>query len=143
MATKLSDGGLEGLDEIFEMLSKLDSINYKKILDEVTRGADIELRNTAPTRARGSQNSKRHIQLFDESEWRYGASVRLGIPREVNWDEYKGLHFNDKGFHPRGSQTYVTIHQGWFDDGTKEVRKRVLQQGSRLLLNEVDRCIKG
>lgn len=131
---------IKGLDKLMKKLESLTDLDTQTIVEDCGEKLRKSIQNEA--------------REFSDEEYQYilkgqtkvyntnSASIQVGLLNtEANFDDYKGLYFNNYGFELWKNGKYYAPHLGWFDTAVENARKEIITDMKEQLKNEIKKKV--
>lgn len=131
---------IKGLDKLMKKLESLTDLDTQTIVEDCGEKLRKSIQNEA--------------REFSDEEYQYilkgqtkvyntnSASIQVGLLNtEANFDDYKGLYFNNYGFELWKNGKYYAPHLGWFDTAVENARKEIIANMKEQLKNEIKKKV--
>lgn len=132
---------INGLNDLISDLQKKTNKGILPKMDSLKKSADYlaeKIKGVAPVcdehTKHGRDLIKAHIKIDNKSL----KVIDVGLKDLGDFEDYKGLWFNQYGFHPRRSATYVEKHKMWFDKACLLYQDDVYKQIYNIVLKDLD-----
>ena len=127
---------IKGLDKLMKKLESLTDLDTQTIVEDCGEKLRKSIQNEA--------------REFSDEEYQYilkgqtkiynsnSASIQVGLLNtEANFEDYKGLYFNNYGFELWKNGKYYAPHIGWFDTAVVNAKKEIIADMKEQLKNEI------
>ena len=131
---------IKGLDKLMKKLESLTDLDTQTIVEDCGEKLRKSIQNEA--------------REFSDEEYQYilkgqtkvyntnSASIQVGLLNtEANFDDYKGLYFNNYGFELWKNGKYYSPHVGWFDTAVENAKKEIITDMKEQLKNEIKKKV--
>lgn len=131
---------IKGLDKLMKKLESLTDLDTQTIVEDCGEKLRKSIQNEA--------------KEFSDEEYQYilkgqtkiynsnSASIQVGLLNtEANFEDYKGLYFNNYGFELWKNGKYYAPHIGWFDTAVENAKKEIITDMKEQLKNEIKKKV--
>lgn len=131
---------IKGLDKLMKKLESLTDLDTHTIVEDCGEKLRKSIQNEA--------------KEFSDEEYQYilkgqtkiynsnSASIQVGLLNtEANFEDYKGLYFNNYGFELWKNGKYYAPHIGWFDTAVENAKKEIITDMKEQLKNEIKKKV--
>lgn len=131
---------IKGLDKLMKKLESLTDLDTQTIVEDCGEKLRKSIQNEA--------------REFSDEEYQYilkgqtkiynsnSASIQVGLLNtEANFEDYKGLYFNNYGFELWKNGKYYAPHIGWFDTAVVNAKKEIIADMKEQLKNEIKKKV--
>ena len=131
---------IKGLDKLMKKLESLTDLDTQTIVEDCGEKLRKSIQNEA--------------REFSDEEYQYilkgqtkiynsnSASIQVGLLNtEANFEDYKGLYFNNYGFELWKNGKYYAPHIGWFYTAVKNAKKEIITDMKEQLKNEIKKKV--
>ena len=131
---------IKGLDKLMKKLESLTDLDTQTIVEDCGEKLRKSIQNEA--------------REFSDEEYQYilkgqtkiynsnSASIQVGLLNtEANFEDYKGLYFNNYGFELWKNGKYYAPHSGWFDTAVENAKKEIITDMKEQLKNEIKKKV--
>lgn len=131
---------IKGLDKLMKKLESLTDLDTQTIVEDCGEKLRKSIQNEA--------------REFSDEEYQYilkgqtkiyntnSASIQVGLLNtEANFEDYKGLYFNNYGFELWKNGKYYAPHIGWFDTAVENAKKEIITDMKEQLKNEIKKKV--
>ena len=131
---------IKGLDKLMNKLESLTDLDTQTIVEDCGEKLRKSIQNEA--------------KEFSDEEYQYilkgqtkiyntnSASIQVGLLNtEANFEDYKGLYFNNYGFELWKNGKYYAPHIGWFDTAVENAKKEIITDMKEQLKNEIKKKV--
>ena len=133
---------IKGLDKLIKKLDDLTDLGVENIINDCGN----KLKNKIQDEARTFSDTEYQYILVGETKI-YGnnsGKVSIGLLNtKANFEDYKGLYFNNYGFELWKNGKYYAPHIGWFDTAVENARKEIISEMKKQLNNEIKKKVNG
>lgn len=131
---------IKGLDKLIKKLDDLTDLGVENIINDCGN----KLKNKIQDEARTFSDTEYQYILVGETKI-YGnnsGKVSIGLLNtKANFEDYKGLYFNNYGFELWKNGKYYAPHVGWFDIAVENARKEIIAEMRKQLNNEIKKKV--
>ena len=132
---------IKGLDNLLKKLDSLTDLDTSSIVEDCADKAVEIVRNKA------QEFSDEEYMCIDKSPIKTyrsnSAAVDVGLlDTNHDFEEYKGLWFNNYGFTLWKNGKFYAPHVGWFDEAKEEVAKEVMKEMKTKLKQEINEKLR-
>lgn len=131
---------IKGLDKLMKKLESLTDLDTQTIVEDCGEKLRKSIQNEA--------------REFSDEEYQYilkgqtkiynsnSASIQVGLLNtEANFEDYKGLYFNNYGFELWKNGKYYAPHIGWFYTAVENAKKEIITDMKEQLKNEIKKKV--
>lgn len=133
---------IKGLDKLIKKLDDLTDLGVENIINDCGN----KLKNKIQDEARTFSDTEYQYILVGETKI-YGnnsGKVSIGLLNtKANFEDYKGLYFNNYGFELWKNSKYYAPHIGWFGTAVENARKEIISEMKKQLNNEIKKKVNG
>ena len=133
---------IKGLDKLIKKLDDLTDLGVENIINDCGN----KLKNKIQDEAKTFSDTEYQYILVGETKI-YGCNsgkVSIGLLNtKANFEDYKGLYFNNYGFELWKNGKYYAPHIGWFDTAVENARKEIISEMKKQLNNEIKKKVNG
>ena len=133
---------IKGLDKLIKKLDGLTDLGVDKIVEDCGE----KLRKSIQEEAKEFSKEEYQYLLKGQTQIYSGnsASVQVGLLNtEADFENYKGLYFNNYGFELWKNGKYYAPHLAWFDEAVENARKKIMDDMKKQLKSKINKKIEG
>ena len=133
---------IKGLDKLIKKLDDLTDLGVENIINDCGN----KLKNKIQDEAKTFSDTEYQYILVGETKIYGNNSGKLSIGllnTKANFEDYKGLYFNNYGFELWKNGKYYAPHIGWFDTAVENARKEIISEMKKQLNNEIKKKVNG
>lgn len=133
---------IKGLDKLIKKLDDLTDLGVDKIVEDCGE----KLRKSIQKEAMNFSDEEYQYILKGQTKIYSNntASIQVGLLNtQANFEDYKGLYFNNYGFELWKNGKFYAPHIGWFDTAVENARKDIMSEMKKQLNNEIKKKVNG
>lgn len=136
---------VKGIDRLLNKLKALENVNFQQEIQQIGEEVIRQMQSVTP---RDTGKSAESIGIDTIISYKMGFLMKVGLsPKTAPWDSYKGVYFQNFGYHNWGQGgrfkgVFVATHLGWFtnfaDGISNEVKQTIkfhIEQKIREIIN--------
>lgn len=128
---------MNGFDDLINTLNDLGNITNKVGKEALEEGSEIVLKQQKKDAPRDSGDGGKHLKIVKGNS----KVSRIGIDHS-NWEECKGIYFQNYGFIHYKDGKLVDPHIGWVEESFKKCKDKAEKAIVDKLEKEIDRILK-
>lgn len=134
---------ISGINRIMKRLSKLETINTQKAVEETAKEMEGRIRNAAKA---FSNTGYKYISACEPRVYGRSVFVDVGLKNDnAPWDLWKGLYFHNFGyrqhFYGHDMGYMETRHLLWFENAVNESAKAMEKELKQKVKEEIKKAL--
>lgn len=132
---------IKGLDKLMKKLESLTDLDTQTIVEDCGE----KLRKYIQEEAKEFSNEEYQYLMKGETKIynTNSASIEVGLLNtQADFENYKGLYFNNFGFELWKNGKYYAPHLGWFDTAVENARKKIIDDMKKQLKKEIHKKLE-
>lgn len=133
---------IKGINNLINRINKLSNIEANKAVEVVAKDIEKAIKNKASEFSSHSDA----IKAFEIRKYGNSSYCDIGLKAsECNWEDAKGLWFQQWGFYNSGlnfknTHPYVDVHKQWFNEAVESIESDAKKKLKEELKKQVKEC---